>query len=132
MSKEISADQVREGDKIRVTREFTVTAEVGRRGAGYEFLVSEYPGIRAFVPPEATIQLLDRPVNLPTEPGTVVLVRTGDLDEALSYPGHYGRWFLSGEGPTSTWTSRVGIRKNPAQFKEFLQERDDRTFEVVA
>lgn len=122
MSKEITLAEVRVGDTIRISREMEVEKLLG---AG----IKTSTGI-VYDARHATIELLDRPIVLPTEPGTVVVVRTPSFD-APGRPKNFARWFLVESISGQHWTSRIGIRKTPDQFKEFLAEREDRTFEVV-
>lgn len=125
MSREITLEEVKRGDKIRITREITVAAAI----------FGLQPGIQAsdgrtYFAKEATIELLDRPIDLPTKKGSVIRVHTRHRGGAGS---NEGTWILtqnpSGQSPE--WVSASRVHLSPDEFKEFLVETPLRTFEVI-
>lgn len=126
MSKEITLEEVRKGDRIRMTREITVEAPI----------LGHSPAIRAtderyYFGDGATIELLDRPIDLPTGKGSVIRVSTKHTDSAAE---NVGIWILT-QNPGGTfpkWVSASRVYLTPGEFKEFLTETTRRTFEVIA
>lgn len=125
MSKEITLAEVREGDRVRVTREFSVDLVDGSR------LLSTSLPTGSLYAGNAKIELLDRPIDLPTQKGSVIRVRTGQFGG----PGtNRGTWILTETpgGHYPEWVSASRAHLTPAEFKDFLVETPRRTFEVIA
>ena len=125
MSKEIALAEVRAGDTIRVTREFKVDSVDSDRlhSTGLPTGWMQATG--------ATIELLDRPIDLPTKKGSIIRVRTGHMDG----PGvNHGTWILTENsgGLNPRWMSASRVSMTRSEFAEFLVETPARTFEVVA
>lgn len=115
----ISPRDIRKGDLIRITRtvEGHVTEVFG------DFTVEIDGQTRSLMPLDAlvgsTLELLDRPLNLPTKPGSVI-------DVAIT-PGSKSRWFLQ----ESLWVSSYGSNRSAQSLKDWLQTNGF-TFEVIA
>ena len=127
MSKEITLEEVRKGDRIRMAREITV---------GRDPILLNGGAVRAedgklWVTYGATFELLDRPIDLPTKKGSIIRVRTGHMDG----PGvNHGTWILTENsgGLNPRWMSASRVSMTRSEFAEFLVETPARTFEVVA
>lgn len=118
MERTIRPDDIRVGDKIRLTRVIEGTVTRGKQN-GYVRIGDEIWHVDPRQGMVNTITLLERDIQLPTAPGSVV---------ALSVPGGLkAHWFLSG----NIWVSSLGAEKTPAQFKEWLTLRNY-TIEEVA
>lgn len=123
MSTTITAEQIKAGDKIRVTHEFVTGNTVDIDG---EVEIGNGEGWVDVVKYSPTIELLERKaVDLPTKKGTVIRV--------FSNAGE-GRWMLTETeyGDRALWISAAGIAKNPTQMADLFTESPDRTFEVIA
>lgn len=78
MSKEITLEEVRKGDRIRMAREITVGRDPVLLGGG---TVRADDG-KLWVTYGATIELLDRPISIPTVKGAIVRPRTIRVSES--------------------------------------------------
>ena len=124
MSKEITLEEVRKGDRIRMAREITVGRDPVLLGGG---TVRADDG-KLWVTYGATIELLDRPISIPTAKGAIVRVTT----DRITSGDRVGTWILT-ENPSGTtpiWVSATRVHKTPEEFKRFLGDYG-RSYEVV-
>lgn len=119
MARKISKEEIRVGDKIRVTDSREVVVEHVRptmiegSDAYALFFDAVKPWVRSF-------ELLERPnPPLPTAPGSVVRVSNGI--SSTNWLLHHGE----------EWTSALGIRKSPSELVRFADDRG-LTLEVIA
>lgn len=108
MERTITVDDIRVGDKIRLTR---VAEGAVKRVTpdGWITIDNTNWDTRNINGRVNTLTLLERDIQLPTIPGSVILM--------TAPPGLAGvRWFLSG----NTWVSAAGAVKTIPRFKEWL------------
>lgn len=120
MSTYITPEEIREGDKLRISREITAAQEVDADG---EVLNTEDEYI--YVGEEWKVELLERPIALPTEKGAVVKVTDRN--------GNDGVWLLTKRFDHSPllWVSATHTEMDPAHFKNFLGGFNITAWEVV-
>ncbi len=117
MSEIIKFDDIREGDIVRFcqTHKITSVLEGLIRSEGQGRWTRRWLESR-----NVTIELIDRPLNLPQKFGSVILIRDEHgCDKA--------RWFLTVEG----WTSTAGITKTDEALARFIKNGSF-VFDVVA
>lgn len=110
MSTYITPEEIREGDKLRISREITA-AQAGIDSDG-EVLDAE--GDYSYIAEGWTVELLERPIVLPTEKGAVVKVTDRN--------GNDGVWLLTKRFDHSPllWVSATHTEMSPTHFKNFL------------
>lgn len=117
----ITEDQIRVGDTIRISEELTVTEVLGNGRFRYD----EFDTKNFVIAEEAVIELVNRPLNLPTKAGSVIRVHSGNGSEGA-------RWFLMGRSyEVHQWKSDVGNSKTVPEMEYFLQHGDFE-IEVIA
>lgn len=113
---EVSYDDIKVGDRIRITREITV-ASVYEDG---QFLHDDAPDRGMFFAGGAKLERLPKPFVLPTKVGSVV---------KLSFSGgFYSNWMLNDR---DYWNSDRGGVKRPIELERFI-ERNMLQVEVIA
>lgn len=97
----INRADIKVGDKIAITETLTVTA-VGEdwAGAQTEIRYAEFPGRTFSLTDEAKVELLDRPLVLPTQSGSVIKVSTPSGLESATWMLTYGNRWVSDFGTT--------------------------------
>lgn len=108
MSKIIHRDHVRRGDRVRIFVEGTVTTA---RDDDNDLRLDDKLWIfeGAFEDEGYQIELLDRPIELPTKVGSIVEVK-GSFNSA--------NWMLTDKGG---WVSDRNVFKGADEFKGFLK-----------
>lgn len=112
MTKLIKHTEVREGDKIRVFRDGIVTTAPDENSADFQLDGKHWVFDDLFEESEYQIELLDRPIDLPTKVGSIVEVK-GSFNAA--------NWMLTDKGG---WVSDRNIFKDAEDFKDFLKHYD--------
>lgn len=114
MSRTIQPEDIRPGDKIRIIEEVTV-GEVWNNGRSFSY-IEDTLGPRPFeMAPSVVVQLIERPLNLPTELGAIVRVhrRSDDLQKT---------YVLFDEGGRHVWIdARHGGRFSAKSFANWIQ-----------
>lgn len=124
MSKAIKHTDVKVGDTIRVTRDYTVT-HVARNGFGTTVVRHDGPGVgKIYLRDEHRVELLDRPLELPTEFASFVEVTLGGATEGK------GHWLLTEHLGHKVWVSATRSHMTPTEFKAFLAKYNG-TIEVI-
>lgn len=117
--KTITRQDVKVGDTIRITREVTIES-VGTYGFLNITAATDEKGDGLYLYDDTQIELIKRPLDLPTKVGSFVRV-TGS---------HEGFWILTEKHSVKLWVSASRISKTPGEFEEFITDYDF-SFEVI-
>ncbi|AWY04991.1 hypothetical protein SEA_HORTUS1_9 [Microbacterium phage Hortus1] len=123
MGRIIKRSEIRKGDKIVIKRTVEVGTDLDSDG-DFKTPDGEWVEFDAGFDDDYEIELLYRESPpLPTEPGSVIRVHSNSGS---------GRWILtrpSFGGPV--WVSAAKVNYTPDEMIDFLERREDRTFEVL-
>lgn len=119
MSRIVQPDEIRAGDKIRIIEEVTVSEYFGDGRFSYVEDPDQHgqghPGIFRLAP-KAEVQLIDRPLDLPVEAGSIVRIHFRRLGLGSSQT-----WVLFYEGGRPMWIGAKGTRMHPATFEAWIR-----------
>lgn len=108
---EVEYDDIQVGDRIRITREITVSKVFENK----DFLRDgEGTDGRTFFARGAKLERLPKPLDLPNKVGSVVRVSRGRAGTTNT-----SNWMLAQSG---YWNSdRGGMKRNGTEFEEFIE-----------
>lgn len=129
MTQFINRTDIRPGDTIRVTRDIKVEGVFPHVLGGSTQIV--HNGSRTdpvVLDDSAQIELVKRPLSLPTKLGSFVEVTMPPYGKGDDH--RVGHWLLTEQGGVVRWVSATRVHKTPADFETFLSSRGVQ-FEVV-